>query len=55
MLAGLEDCLKFLKNFSFSDCDVAYLRQVLPPETDPEFFEFLLHVDVQKLVLRWLP
>jgi len=41
IFAGLSDCLKFLENFHYSDSDIKYLRTVLPPSVEEEFYEFL--------------
>ncbi|CAG7659360.1 unnamed protein product [Allacma fusca] len=40
IFAGLEECLKFLENFNYSDSDIEYLKDTLPT-IDPEFFDFL--------------
>ena len=41
IFAGLEECLKFLNNFHYSDGDIEYLRSVLPQGIEDEFFEYL--------------
>ncbi|XP_037298580.1 nicotinate phosphoribosyltransferase isoform X2 [Manduca sexta] len=41
IFAGLEECLKFLENFNYSDSDIEYLRQALPGNIEPEFFAYL--------------
>ncbi|CAH2235538.1 jg23970 [Pararge aegeria aegeria] len=41
IFAGLEECLKFLENFHYSDSDIEYLVQTLPADIEPEFFEYL--------------
>ncbi|XP_045774747.1 nicotinate phosphoribosyltransferase isoform X1 [Maniola jurtina] len=41
IFAGLEECLKFLENFHYSDSDIEYLVQTLPANIEPEFFEYL--------------
>ncbi|XP_068626679.1 nicotinate phosphoribosyltransferase isoform X1 [Battus philenor] len=41
IFAGLEECLKFLENFHYSDSDIEYLMQTLPDKTEPEFFAYL--------------
>ncbi|XP_026773780.3 nicotinate phosphoribosyltransferase isoform X1 [Pangasianodon hypophthalmus] len=45
LFAGLSDCLKFLRDFRFTDEDVEYLRTVLPSDTHPEFFTYLKGLD----------
>ncbi|BES91672.1 Nicotinate phosphoribosyltransferase [Nesidiocoris tenuis] len=41
IFAGLDECLKFLQNFHYSDSDINYLRHTLPPSIEEEFFVFL--------------
>ncbi|CAG9803333.1 unnamed protein product [Chironomus riparius] len=41
IFAGLEECLKFLKNFHYSVGDINYLKTVLPDGVEEEFFEYL--------------
>ncbi|XP_053613392.1 nicotinate phosphoribosyltransferase isoform X2 [Plodia interpunctella] len=41
IFAGLEECLKFLQNFHYSDSDIEYLTQTLPDNIEPEFFAYL--------------
>lgn len=44
LCAGLSDVLAFLNTFSFSECDIAYLRKALP-ECDAAFFAWLGKLD----------
>lgn len=44
VFAGLSDVLAFLNTFSFSECDIAYLRKALP-ECDAAFFAWLGKLD----------
>ncbi|XP_071342629.1 nicotinate phosphoribosyltransferase isoform X2 [Trachinotus anak] len=55
LFAGLHDCQLFLRSFRFTDADVEYLRSVLPPATDPAFFEFLRGLDCSGVTLRSVP
>ncbi|XP_061385753.1 nicotinate phosphoribosyltransferase isoform X2 [Danaus plexippus] len=41
IFAGLEECLKFLENFHYSDSDIEYLKQTLPSDIEQEFFDYL--------------
>lgn len=41
IFAGLEECLKFLENFSYSRTDIEYLKQTLPSSVEESFFEYL--------------
>uniref|UniRef100_A0A671W8F5 Nicotinate phosphoribosyltransferase n=1 Tax=Sparus aurata TaxID=8175 RepID=A0A671W8F5_SPAAU len=55
LFAGLHDCLLFLRSFRFTDEDVEFLRSVLPPATDPAFFQFLRGLDCSGVTLRSVP
>ncbi|KAM7387772.1 hypothetical protein PAMP_023989 [Pampus punctatissimus] len=55
LFAGLHDCLLFLRSFHFTDEDVEFLRSVLPPATDPAFFQFLRSLDCSGVTLRSVP
>nr|XP_020457566.1 nicotinate phosphoribosyltransferase [Monopterus albus] len=55
LLAGLDDCLLFLRSFRFTEEDVEFLRSVLPPATDPAFFQFLRDLDCSGVTLRCIP
>lgn len=39
----------------FVDPDVEFLRSILPPATDPEFFKFLRGLDCSDVTLRSVP
>ncbi|KAK3577713.1 hypothetical protein CHS0354_037983 [Potamilus streckersoni] len=51
IFAGLEECIKFLQNFHFSESDVKYIRSVLPPNTEPEFFHYLENLTANDVTL----
>jgi nicotinate phosphoribosyltransferase len=51
IFAGLEECLKFFKNFHYSDSDIEYLKQTLPQTIEPEFFVFLRQLTVKDVIL----
>lgn len=56
IFAGLEECIKFLYNFRYSDSDLAYLRQILPPYVEEEFFQYLKDgVSVSDVTLYAIP
>ncbi|XP_078114456.1 nicotinate phosphoribosyltransferase isoform X1 [Sander vitreus] len=55
LFAGLHDCLLFLRSFRLTDEDVEFLRSVLPPDTDPAFFQFLRRLDCSGVTLRSVP
>ncbi|XP_020946125.1 nicotinate phosphoribosyltransferase isoform X2 [Sus scrofa] len=45
LAAGLRDCVRFLRAFRLRDADVQFLASVLPPDTEPAFFEHLRALD----------
>lgn len=51
VFAGLDECLKHLSNFKFSESDLAYLRNIPSlSHCDPSFFdEYLSNLDCSKL------
>lgn len=55
IFAGLEECLKFIQKFRYSDSDVAYLRTVLPSGVDEAFFDFIKNLDAGKITLYAMP
>ncbi|KAM4864962.1 nicotinate phosphoribosyltransferase isoform 2-T2 [Thomomys bottae] len=55
LAAGLRDCLRFLRTFRLRDADVQFLASVLPPDTDPAFFQHLRALDCSGVTVRALP
>ncbi|XP_032616524.1 nicotinate phosphoribosyltransferase isoform X2 [Hylobates moloch] len=55
LAAGLRDCVRFLRAFRLRDADVQFLASVLPPDTDPAFFEHLRALDCSEVTVRALP
>ncbi|XP_048214996.1 nicotinate phosphoribosyltransferase isoform X2 [Perognathus longimembris pacificus] len=55
LAAGLRDCLRFLRAFRLRDEDVRFLASVLPPDTDPAFFEHLRTLDCSGVTVQALP
>ncbi|HPY73968.1 MAG TPA: nicotinate phosphoribosyltransferase [Planctomycetota bacterium] len=45
VFAGLEDILRFISEFRFTDEDIAYLRTGALHNAEPEFFEWLKNLD----------
>lgn len=50
IFAGLEECLKFLDAFHFSDSDIEYLKQTMPSVED-DFFVFLSNLSARDVVI----
>jgi nicotinate phosphoribosyltransferase len=55
IFAGLGDCLALLENFHYSDSDIAYLRTVLPPSVEDEFYIFLQALTPEHVKVYALP
>lgn len=51
IFAGLDECLKFIQNFQYSEGDIDYLRQTLPEGIEDEFFEYLRQLTAKEVVL----
>uniref|UniRef100_A0A6M2DWK4 Nicotinate phosphoribosyltransferase n=1 Tax=Xenopsylla cheopis TaxID=163159 RepID=A0A6M2DWK4_XENCH len=51
IFAGLEECLKFLENFRYSDDDIEYLKVTLPIAIEPEFFSYLRELTANDVTL----
>jgi len=54
VFCGLEDCLRFLKSFRFTDKDITYLREIAPA-WDPTFLDYLKELDCSKVKLYAQP
>ncbi|XP_034668453.1 nicotinate phosphoribosyltransferase isoform X1 [Drosophila subobscura] len=51
IFAGLEECLKFLDSFHYSQSDIEYLKQTLPEGIENEFFEYLGNLTAREVTL----
>lgn len=51
IFAGLEESIRFLENFRYSDSDIEYLKETLPPCVEEEFYVFLRSVTAEKVTL----
>ncbi|XP_044149916.1 nicotinate phosphoribosyltransferase [Bufo gargarizans] len=55
LFCGLEETLRFLRDFRFSSEDLQYLASVLPPSVDRRFFDYLETVDASEVTLAAFP
>lgn len=55
IFAGLDECLRYLENFRYSDSDVEYLKQTLPDGIENEFFDYLKKLTAKEVILYALP
>ncbi|MPC08544.1 Nicotinate phosphoribosyltransferase [Portunus trituberculatus] len=51
IFAGLQECLTFLQNFRYSESDIEYLRENMPPTVEPEYFEFLANLTTDEVTV----
>ncbi|KAL0232529.1 hypothetical protein PCE1_002869 [Barthelona sp. PCE] len=51
VFAGLDECVHFLKTFSFTDDDIEYLKTIMTG-LDPEFFDWLKSIDPTMIEFR---
>lgn len=51
IFAGLEECLKFLQKFHFSESDIQYLHQILPASIEEEFYQYLKSLTAKNICL----
>ncbi|XP_055916155.1 nicotinate phosphoribosyltransferase isoform X1 [Eupeodes corollae] len=51
IFAGLEECLKFLDNFHYTESDIDYLKATLPEGIENEFFEYLGNLTAKDVTL----
>ncbi|XP_071116818.1 nicotinate phosphoribosyltransferase-like [Haliotis cracherodii] len=51
VFAGLEECIKFIQNFHFSDSDISYLKSVLPQDIEPDFYTYLKNLNTDNVVM----
>ncbi|CAH9080879.1 unnamed protein product [Cuscuta epithymum] len=45
IFAGLEECIKLIANFKFTEDEIAFIRQSLPATCEDGFFEYLQNID----------
>ncbi|XP_072394934.1 nicotinate phosphoribosyltransferase [Diabrotica undecimpunctata] len=49
IFAGLEECLKFLEKFKYSESDIEYIKQILPTSIEEGFFDYLRTVTADQI------
>ncbi|XP_055296797.1 nicotinate phosphoribosyltransferase isoform X2 [Sitodiplosis mosellana] len=55
IFAGLDECLKFLDNFRYSESDIEYLKQTLPDGIENDFFDYLADLTARDVILYAIP
>jgi len=54
VFAGLEECIRHLETFHFSEDDISYLQSTLP-NCQPGFFEYLRNISTDNVRVNALP
>ncbi|KAG0427647.1 hypothetical protein HPB47_025302 [Ixodes persulcatus] len=55
VFAGLEDCIRFLQAFHYSESDITYLRSILPADVDPGYYDYLASLNADDVQLYAIP
>lgn len=55
VFAGLEDCIRFLQTFRYSQSDIAYLKTILPANVDPGYYDYLASLNTDRVKLYAIP
>lgn len=51
IFAGLSECIKFLESFHYTESDLDYLRSILPPKVEEEFFGYMRDLDLSEITI----
>jgi len=54
IFAGLQECIKFLMNFKYSESDVNYLREVMS-DVDEGFWDYISNLDASDIKMYAIP
>lgn len=55
LFAGLEECLKFVRDYQFHPTDIEYLRTSLPPYIESDFFDYLSTLNMHDVQIYAIP
>ncbi|CAF2496747.1 unnamed protein product [Rotaria sp. Silwood2] len=55
LFAGLDECLKFVRNYKFHPSDIEYLRASLPSYIESEFYDYLSALDMNDIKIYAVP
>jgi nicotinic acid phosphoribosyltransferase len=55
LFAGLEECLKFVRDYKLHSTDIEYLRTILPTYVEDEYFEYLAQLDMHDIKIYAVP
>lgn len=52
IFAGLEECLKFVEKFKFSESDIEYIKDILPKSVESDFFTYLKSLTAENITIH---
>ncbi|CAF1259571.1 unnamed protein product [Rotaria magnacalcarata] len=55
LFAGLDECLKFVRDYKFHSSDIDYLRASLPNYIESEFYDYLSTLDMNDIKIHAVP
>lgn len=55
LFAGLEECLKFVRNYKFDVTDIDYLRSTLPNYIESAFYDYLAILNMNDMKIYAVP
>ncbi|CAF3356058.1 unnamed protein product [Rotaria sp. Silwood1] len=55
LFAGLDECLKFVRDYKFHPSDIEYLRASLPSYIEPEFYDYLSTLNMNDIKIYAVP
>ncbi|CAF1060501.1 unnamed protein product [Adineta ricciae] len=55
LFAGLEECLKFVRDYKFHESDITYLRSVSPNYIEDEYYDYLAQLDMNDVRIYAVP
>jgi len=53
--AGLDECLKFISTYKFTQSDVEFLKELMPAAKEPAFYDWLLTLDCSAIKIYAIP
>lgn len=55
VFAGLEECIKFIANFKFTEEEIKFIQHTLPTSCEDGFFEYLRGIDCSDVEVYAIP
>lgn len=55
VFAGLEECIRFIANFKFSEEEISFIQESLPPTCESGFYDYLRGIDCSDVEVYAIP